>query len=121
MDCSVNQRRLIMFIKKMIPVACLAVVLGFASPSTAQVTDAVKKAGHATEQAGKKAAKTTGEAAKKVGSGVKEGAETVGTETKHAVTGAPKGATGLCKDGTYTKTTARSSACSKHGGVQKWF
>jgi hypothetical protein len=110
-----------MFIKKMIPAACLAAVLGFGLPATAQVPDAVQHAGHATAQAGKKVAKTTGEVGKKVGSGVKAGAETVGTETKRAVTGAPKGATGLCRDGTYTRTTARSSACSKHGGVQKWF
>jgi len=111
-----------MFIKKLIPMACLAAMLGFGMPSTAaQVTDMVKKGGQVVGDAGKKAVKTTGEAGKKVGSGVKQGAETVGTETKRAVTGAPKGAKGVCKDGTYTKATMKSGACSKHGGVAKWY
>ena len=61
------------------------------------------------------------EATKKVGSGVKEGAETVGTETHKVVTGAPKGSTGKCHDGTYTKVKTRSSACAKHGGVKTWY
>ena len=110
-----------MFMKKLIPVACLTAVLGFGVPSTAQVTDAIKHAGEVTGEAAKKAAKATGEAGKKVGSGVKEGATAVGRETKHIVTGTPKRATGSCRDGTYTKATSRSGACSKHGGVQQWF
>jgi hypothetical protein len=32
----------------------------------------------------------------------------------------PAGATGTCKDGTYTKQTAHSGACSGHGGVANW-
>ena len=110
-----------MFIKQLIPMACLTAVLGFSAPSTAQFTDAMKHVGQATADAGKKAAQTTEEAGKKVGSGVKHGTEKVGTETKKAVTGAPKGTTGKCKDGTYTKSTTRGGACSKHGGVEKWY
>ena len=49
--------------------------------------------------------------------------------TKHATattgsmmpTGAaPAGATGLCKDGTYTMSKTHSGSCSHHGGVAKW-
>src|SRR5271165_1331698 len=32
----------------------------------------------------------------------------------------PAGATGLCKDGTYTMSKTHSGACSSHGGVSKW-
>jgi hypothetical protein len=33
---------------------------------------------------------------------------------------APTGATGQCKDGTYTKAKNHQGACSSHGGVAKW-
>src|SRR5579862_2243158 len=33
---------------------------------------------------------------------------------------APAGATGQCKDGTYTMSKTHSGACSHHGGVAKW-
>ena len=33
----------------------------------------------------------------------------------------PAGATGLCKDGTYTMSKSHSGACSRQGGVAKWF
>ena len=39
-----------------------------------------------------------------------------------AATGAaPAGATGQCKDGTYTMSKTHSGSCSHHGGVAKWF
>ena len=31
------------------------------------------------------------------------------------------GATGQCKDGTYTHATQHRGACSRHGGVANWF
>ena len=33
----------------------------------------------------------------------------------------PAGATGKCRDGTYTTATVHSGACSRHGGVASWF
>ena len=99
-----------MFIKKLIPMACLTAVLGFSAPSTAQITDAMKHVGQATVDTTKKAATAT-----------EQGAKKVGTETKKVVTGAPKGATGKCKDGTYTKSATKRGACTKHGGVEHWY
>jgi len=100
-------------LKKLIPMACLTAVLGFSAPSTgqmSQVTGAMKHVGQATVDTTKKAATATEKAGTKVGN-----------ETKSAVTGKPKGATGKCKDGSYTKSTTKSGACSKHGGVEKWY
>jgi hypothetical protein len=37
-----------------------------------------------------------------------------------AMSAAPVGATGQCKDGTYTMSKTHSGACSSHGGVAKW-
>lgn len=34
---------------------------------------------------------------------------------------APQGATGLCKDGTFTQASTRKSACKQHGGVSTWY
>ena len=33
----------------------------------------------------------------------------------------PKGATGKCNDGTYTFAINHKGACSKHGGVARWY
>jgi resuscitation-promoting factor RpfB len=34
--------------------------------------------------------------------------------------GAPKGATAQCRDGTYSFSQSRRGKCSHHGGVAKW-
>jgi hypothetical protein len=42
------------------------------------------------------------------------------TSSMPAVPAAPAGATGMCNDGTYTKSKTHSGACSHHKGVAKW-
>lgn len=96
--------------KRFIPMVCLTAMMGFSAPSMAQVGDLAKQAGQATV-----------DATKKVGSDVKQGTEKATTATKNAVSGRPQGTTGLCKDGTYTSAKTKNGACSKHGGVQKWY
>jgi hypothetical protein len=42
------------------------------------------------------------------------------TYTVQSASAVPAGATGKCKDGTYTKQATHSGACSGHGGVDSW-
>jgi hypothetical protein len=43
-----------------------------------------------------------------------------GPSTSAMAPAAPAGATGQCKDGTYTMAKNHQGACSSHGGVAKW-
>ena len=47
-------------------------------------------------------------------------APAVGAYKGKSITSDAAGATGQCKDGTYTHATHHSGACSHHGGVAKW-
>ncbi|MEO6804456.1 MAG: DUF3761 domain-containing protein [Granulicella sp.] len=38
-----------------------------------------------------------------------------------APAGAPKGATGMCKDGTYATSQSKSAGCRGHKGVKDWY
>jgi hypothetical protein len=52
----------------------------------------------------------------------KTAAKTIETSKAAAATGAgPKGSTGQCTDGSYTKAKTQTGACSQHGGVKTWF
>jgi hypothetical protein len=41
--------------------------------------------------------------------------------SKNAGGSTPKGATGQCTDGTFTRAKTQQGACSRHGGVKTWY
>lgn len=48
-------------------------------------------------------------------------ARSTGTTVSRSVTADSTGATAQCKDGSFSHAQHRSGACSRHGGVAKWF
>jgi hypothetical protein len=108
--------------RRLMQAVCLAAAIGFSAPSlsvpvVAQATDDVRQAGKDAGHAGKKAAVAgkdagiaAGDAAKKVGEAAADAAK--GT-TDVVTRNPPKGSTGVCKDGSYTKAKSKQGACRR--------
>jgi uncharacterized protein DUF3761 len=104
---------------------------GTSTTAKTKVGACSKHRGVATWTAGAAASSDTGSAsvssapkpAKKSTAKAKDTTSSQGTAastTTAASKGAPAGATGLCNDGSYTKSAHRSGACAKHKGVKQW-
>jgi hypothetical protein len=104
---------------------------GTSTTAKTKVGACSKHGGVATWTAGAAAASDTGKAsasaaakkpATKTAAKAKDttSASSASATTTAASKGAPTGATGLCNDGSYTKTAHKAGACSHHGGLKTW-
>lgn len=92
-----------------------ASVASAASSVATKVEKAASAAVTKTEEAVKKGTHKTKEA-------VTPASSAASTKAQHKAASADEaaGATGKCKDGTYTHAKQRKGACSRHGGVEEW-